>query len=138
MKTLFPELTHGTDAASETGSAQIAAWCGKRVSPEAIARNGAKPTCWQCALIWDKDRAAGAGPGPTPKMTLADCVRLLNSEECPNCRSHKPAKMVFCRTCYARLPGELKTALYRRYGKGFEQAYFASMARLKPAAPPAA
>jgi hypothetical protein len=48
------------------------------------------------------------------------------SEECPNCRLPKDAKNAFCMKCYRRLPKAMQSALWRRFGSGFEEAYTAA------------
>lgn len=39
------------------------------------------------------------------------------------CGSAKESRQTFCRRCYFRLPKELRIALYRRLGHGYEDAY---------------
>ena len=47
-------------------------------------------------------------------------------EECPNCRLPKETRNAFCMKCYRRLPKPLQSALWRRFGFGFEEAYAAA------------
>lgn len=39
------------------------------------------------------------------------------------CDRRKKKGMSFCPPCYRRLPLEMRNALYRRLGKGYEEAY---------------
>jgi hypothetical protein len=44
------------------------------------------------------------------------------SERCPVCDKHKRKGNSFCTPCYYSLPIEMRQALYRRFGEGYEQA----------------
>lgn len=47
---------------------------------------------------------------------------VLKGEEC-QCGRYKQPGYALCFRCYRELPGDLKRALYRRMGEGFEAAY---------------
>ena len=49
-------------------------------------------------------------------------LETLKSEEC-QCERPKKRGYAFCYRCFHRLPGHLRTAIYRPIGAGFEQAY---------------
>ena len=40
-----------------------------------------------------------------------------------HCNRRKEKRMSFCKTCYYRLPLEMRGALYQRAGHGYEEAY---------------
>lgn len=42
---------------------------------------------------------------------------------CAGCHSVKRRQTAFCEKCFHRLPALLRSALYKRFGEGFEQAY---------------
>jgi len=46
----------------------------------------------------------------------------LVAERCPVCGKHKRRDSSFCGPCYFSLPIEMRQALYRRFGEGYEQA----------------
>jgi len=48
-------------------------------------------------------------------------IRNLRSDKCL-CGRRKQSGFVFCPTCFRNLPGDLREALYRPAGKGFEEA----------------
>ena len=56
-------------------------------------------------------------------MTLRDCSAILMAPHCAACQRPKALKMAFCANCFKSLPYELRQALYRRFGEGFEAAY---------------
>jgi hypothetical protein len=45
------------------------------------------------------------------------------SKQCAGCEGVKRARNAFCVDCYQQLPTALKSALWQRFGSGFEQAY---------------
>jgi hypothetical protein len=49
---------------------------------------------------------------------------------CPACKGPKLPFNAFCRTCYRKLPGEMKSALWQQFGEGFELAYCRAQAWL--------
>jgi hypothetical protein len=42
---------------------------------------------------------------------------------CSGCGGKKKPKMSHCRNCYYALPQQMRLALYRRFGAGYEQAF---------------
>lgn len=52
------------------------------------------------------------------------------SQTCPACQGVKEKHTAFCRGCYFKLPRAQKTALWKRFGEGFEEAQRASLAFL--------
>ena len=52
-------------------------------------------------------------------------VELL-AKKC-RCGREKQARNTFCNNCYYKLPSEIKKALYKRFGDGYEQAYDAAV-----------
>jgi hypothetical protein len=56
-------------------------------------------------------------------------VRELAGPVC-RCGRPKSARRTFCSRCYYRLPPQLRSALYRRIGEGYEEAYAAAVAAL--------
>lgn len=49
-------------------------------------------------------------------------INELKSNECQCGRDKKP-DYAFCFTCYDSLPWEMRKALWRRVGNGYEEAY---------------
>lgn len=51
--------------------------------------------------------------------------KLLNEFEGTRCRcgARKMRRQSFCRRCYYSLPKKLRINLYRRIGRGYEEAY---------------
>lgn len=69
----------------------------------------------------------------SPSEPLPDAVDLVNELEgtvCP-CGGPKASRNTFCRTCYFTLPYDMRQALYRRIGEGYQEAYAAAIAHLK-------
>jgi hypothetical protein len=60
------------------------------------------------------------------------CVALLKSLEC-HCGRRKSRGMSFCMRCFHLLPLDLRRALYRKIGDGYEAAYREACARLAKA-----
>jgi hypothetical protein len=67
---------------------------------------------------------------PGTSIRPADLTKLLLHEldgvQC-RCASAKQKGQTFCRKCYYTLPAEMRATLYQRVGKGYEQAYVASV-----------
>ena len=59
-----------------------------------------------------------------------ELIRKLRGTECV-CGGSKQARMSHCRKCYWALPPEMRQAMYRLMGKGYEEAYKTSLAELK-------
>jgi hypothetical protein len=51
-------------------------------------------------------------------------------KECPTCGCTKRSGMSHCSLCYGRLPKPMQTALYKRFGEGYEEAFATSCAWL--------
>ena len=49
-------------------------------------------------------------------------IETLKSEQC-QCERSKKRRYALCYKCFQRLPKDLRMALYRPIGAGFEQAY---------------
>lgn len=62
--------------------------------------------------------------------TKQQLLDSLHSRTCPSCGNPKREQMTFCAGCYHDLPGHLKSALYRRFGSGYEQAVAVALAEL--------
>jgi len=52
-------------------------------------------------------------------------LQEVQSETC-QCGGWKRSSLSFCYSCFLRLPHELREALYRTMGHGFEEAYDAA------------
>jgi hypothetical protein len=63
-------------------------------------------------------------------MTTAEAINTLNARVCA-CGAPKVRRTAFCGACYAALPVTAQTALWRKIGRGFEEAYEAAVARLR-------
>lgn len=50
-------------------------------------------------------------------------VRNFLGTTCPVCSKLKARNTAFCSGCYFQLPLEMRKALYKRIGEGFEEAY---------------
>lgn len=61
---------------------------------------------------------------------VIELVRELCGTKC-QCGSNKRSGELFCRSCYHSLPYDMKRALYRRLGNGYEEAYDAAVRTLK-------
>lgn len=46
----------------------------------------------------------------------------LRSTQC-RCGGEKQEKLTFCVSCYRRLPKEVRDALYKPFGQGYEEAH---------------
>lgn len=58
------------------------------------------------------------------------CVDRLQSTTC-DCGRPKQRKMSFCRVCFWSLPQDMRRALYRKIGEGYEAAYRAACSHLQ-------
>ena len=56
-------------------------------------------------------------------------LKELIGERC-RCGRAKRSRETFCGRCYFLLPKAIRSALYRRIGEGYEQAYSAAIAHL--------
>ena len=50
--------------------------------------------------------------------------REFSEVKCPVCGNAKAKSQSFCRPCYFKLTVEMRTALYKRFGSGYEEAYW--------------
>lgn len=60
------------------------------------------------------------------KIALADLLLTTCA-----CGAAKPSRKSHCRSCYFKLPLDMRAALYNKIGSGYEEAYAASLAFLK-------
>ena len=60
---------------------------------------------------------------------MSQLARELIGTTC-RCGNSKQTKQTFCRKCYYSLPPEMRRALYRRMGEGYEEAYYRACGRL--------
>ena len=58
----------------------------------------------------------------SPKRDLKFYLDEFKSEEC-FCGKTKKARFSFCYGCYMSLPNEMQRALWRPFGRGYEEAY---------------
>jgi hypothetical protein len=57
-------------------------------------------------------------------------LHSLSSTHCEGCGNAKNQGKSHCRTCYYKLPKDLRTRLYNGFGKGYEEAFEESLAVL--------
>jgi hypothetical protein len=60
-------------------------------------------------------------------LLTGQIVDILRSGTCHRCGGYKRPGMAHCGSCYARLPQEMKTELWKRVGEGYERAYVDSL-----------
>jgi len=60
-------------------------------------------------------------PGKNPN-DIRFYLTVLRSNGC-QCGGHKKPRQALCWSCYRQLPTEMRMALYRPVGSGFEEAY---------------
>jgi hypothetical protein len=65
-------------------------------------------------------------------MTVAEGINVLLDRAC-RCGAAKLRKTAFCQACYGALPMRLRRALWRKLGRGFEEAYQAAVEWLEEA-----
>lgn len=58
-------------------------------------------------------------------------LQSLGSTACEGCNGTKKPKMSHCRKCYYVLPPKMRSALYKGFGEGYEEAYEESLNFLK-------
>lgn len=65
--------------------------------------------------------------------TISESEALLDllGTICRGCNGTKPTRMSHCRPCYMLLPQPMRSALYKRIGEGYEQAYTESLAYIR-------
>lgn len=54
--------------------------------------------------------------------TKQELLDSLYSKTCPACGQRKREQQTFCGDCYHELPKRQQLALYRKFGRGYEQA----------------
>jgi len=59
-------------------------------------------------------------------MKSSEILRVFVGEKCTACGRGKQKNTGFCGHCYHRLPKEMQSALWRRFGEGFEEAFDAA------------
>lgn len=79
------------------------------------------------ALIYHQQRQTG-------RHDREFYLRELKSDGCM-CGKPKKKNFSFCWTCFQRLPEEMRKSLYRRMGRGYEEAYDAAVRYLSGDAP---
>lgn len=60
-------------------------------------------------------------------MESSDIFAAFAGKTCAGCQGPKRPYNGFCTKCYQQLPPKLKSALWQRFGSGFEQAYMACL-----------
>ena len=66
-----------------------------------------------------------------------EILHVLSSSVCESCGNPKSPRKSHCRACYFALPPRMRSALYRSFGHGYEEAYEASLGFLKDLKQPA-
>lgn len=56
-------------------------------------------------------------------MTSKEIMRDFLGTVCSVCGGQKNTRDGLCRRCYHSLPSDLRTAMWRRFGSGYEQAF---------------
>lgn len=72
----------------------------------------------------------------TPEITTErrlEILESLRSTACGPCGGTKRSMMSHCRRCYYALPPQKRQALYKRFGRGYEEAYEDSLRYLESA-----
>ncbi|PYS52423.1 MAG: hypothetical protein DMF68_01560 [Acidobacteria bacterium] len=57
----------------------------------------------------------------------SEILQNLGSTDCLGCGGKKRVGMSHCRGCYFALPQKMRGALYKRSGKGYEEAFEESL-----------
>lgn len=60
-------------------------------------------------------------------MESREIFAVFVGTTCAGCDGAKRRHVAFCSSCYRELPRALKSALWQRFGSGFEQAYMGCM-----------
>ncbi len=58
-------------------------------------------------------------------------LESLRSRECPSCAGAKKSMHSLCVQCYRSLPADMRSALYRLIGDGYETALEAALRHLR-------
>jgi hypothetical protein len=64
-------------------------------------------------------------------ISTEQAIADLGGTTCRGCGGTKRSRMSHCRKCFLKLPQVLRSALYRRVGRGYEEAYTESLAVLR-------
>lgn len=62
-----------------------------------------------------------------PTARRLEIAESLGSTVCASCGKSKRPKMSHCGRCYRALPPRLRSALYRKFGDGYEEAFEESL-----------
>lgn len=54
-------------------------------------------------------------------------LNSLSSTHCEGCGKGKDQRKSHCRTCYYKLPKDLRSKLYKSFGNGYEEAFEESL-----------
>ena len=54
-------------------------------------------------------------------------LNSLSSTHCEGCGSAKDRSKSHCRTCYFKLPKDLRSRLYNSFGRGYEEVFEESL-----------
>lgn len=67
-----------------------------------------------------------------PRVSTEEAIRIVQELNGRTCRCGKPKgkEKTFCPSCYSTLPREMQLTLYKRVGKGYEEAYQACVKHL--------
>ncbi len=60
-------------------------------------------------------------------MESQEIFAAFTGRKCAGCGEVKGRNKGFCMLCYRQLPMKLRSALWQRFGDGFEQAYMACL-----------
>lgn len=60
---------------------------------------------------------------PISESPRQQAWREFAGEKCPGCDGPKRKANGFCTKCYYKLPEDMKKALWRRFGSGYEEAH---------------
>ena len=61
-----------------------------------------------------------------PLVSFADVWSEFRDSKCHGCGAPKGGTLAFCKGCYYALPTPMRSALWLRFGDGFEEAYTAA------------
>ena len=72
-----------------------------------------------------REHAAARGHAAVTEKRKSILEDFLGTE-CSGCGGVKVSKRSHCSKCYYRLPKQMQSDLYKRFGEGYEQAFAAS------------
>lgn len=64
-------------------------------------------------------------------MITSQYIEKLMSKKCDGCGGMKTPRKSHCSRCYYKLPPQMRAALYRRVGSGYEEAFYESLVWLR-------